>query len=103
MRMVPVLMCVWVVMLAVPQAGAQPGGACVACGKTLGLQVPESALSADPDFKQHGMFQCCQTCLDRKMNRQTQLTYTKTAQKYKWNSISHNKALVFKSGRPGKI
>lgn len=103
MRTVLLLMCVSVVMVAVPQAGAQPANTCVACGKTLGLQVPESALSADPDFKQLGMFQCCQACMDKRMDRNTQNAYIKVAQKYKWNSITHNKALALKLTRRGKM
>jgi hypothetical protein len=73
---------------------------CVCCGRALGREVPESTLSADPDFKALGMFQCCQTCMDKKMDARTQLTYTNVARKYKWSSISHNKSMAFKNNRP---
>lgn len=104
MRTVVILMALSSVALAAPPEHGTPNAtACVCCGRTLGRDVPESALSADPDFKQLGMFQCCQACMDKKMDKGTQLTYTKIAQKYKWNSISHNKSLAYKYGRHGKM
>jgi hypothetical protein len=42
------------------------------------------------------MFQVCQQCLDKKMDKQAQATYVQVARKYKWNSIAHNKSLAFK-------
>lgn len=92
-----------VALAAEPVKATQNPTACVCCGRTLGRDVSESTLSADPDFKQLGMFQCCQPCMDKKMDRQTQLTYTKVAQKYKWNSISHNKSMAFKFGRRDRM
>jgi hypothetical protein len=106
MKMALILICITGAAIAVPLAqGQSPEGAgmCVCCGKTLGRDVPESTLSADPDFKQLGMFQCCQTCMDKKMDRRTQNTYTTVAKKYKWNSISHNKSLAFRFNRRGKM
>jgi len=102
MRTALILICIAGAVIAVPPAQGQSpeaAGTCVCCGKVLGRDVPESTLSADPDFKQLGMFQCCQTCIDKKMDRQTQNTYTKVAQKYKWNSIAHNKSLAFRFNR----
>ena len=71
---------------------------CENCGKLLGKETPDTELSADPEFKSYGMFQVCQTCMDKKMDRNVQATYTQVARKYKWNSIAHNKSLVNKSG-----
>jgi len=69
---------------------------CQSCGKIIGKEVPESQLSSDADFKRYGMFQTCQTCLDKKMNKNTQAFYIQVVRKYKWNSIAHNKALIFR-------
>jgi hypothetical protein len=105
MRTALILMCIASAAIAVPLAQGQSpeaAEACVVCGKALGRDVPESTLSVDPDFKQLGMFQVCQTCMDKKMDRATQNTYTRVAQKYKWNSISHNKSLALRFNRRGK-
>jgi len=102
MRTALILICIAGAAIAVPRAEGQSAGACAICGKALGRDVPESTLSADPDFKQLGMFQVCQTCMDRKMDRRTQDAYTQVARKYKWNSISHNKSLAFRFNRRGK-
>lgn len=69
---------------------------CEICGKMLGKEVPESALSKDSDFKQHGMFQVCQHCLDKTVDRDVQKNYTRLALKYKWNSIAHNETMEVK-------
>ena len=97
------LWCLAIAMLiaqpAYSEAPETAEGRCAVCDKTLGSDAPESALSADPDFKQHNMFQCCQTCLDKKMDKQAQRVYTEISRKYKWSSISHNKSVAFKANR----
>ncbi|MEI6634065.1 MAG: hypothetical protein WCP22_09645 [Chlamydiota bacterium] len=103
MRTALILICIVGAAIAVPPAqrhSSEAAGTCVRCGKAFGRDVPESALSADPDFKQLGMFQCCQTCMDKNMDRRTQGTYTQVALKYKWTSIAHNKSLAFRLNRP---
>lgn len=81
--------------MTIATAVAEPvhdGGACERCRKVLGVEVQESSLSGDPDFKREGMFQVCQPCLDRRMGARDQRQYVSTALKYKWNSIAHNQA-----------
>jgi hypothetical protein len=105
MKTIYILFCLAIAMLLAQPAHSEPreaaGGRCVVCGKALGSDAPESALSADPDFKQHDMFQCCQACLDRKMDKQAQRLYTEISRKYKWSSISHNKSVAFRASRRG--
>lgn len=99
MKLLVVAMCVVLIIITAPPARAQSGRfvvRCEVCHRILGKEVPESQLSQDPDFKMNGMFQVCQHCLDKKMHRQAQANYVRIAQKYKWNSIAHNRAVAFR-------
>ncbi|MDD5557750.1 MAG: hypothetical protein PHN82_10970 [bacterium] len=106
MKTLILVACVAAVAAAVqPAAAENPVAAsrCEACGKLIGREVRGTELSEDPDFKQNGMFQVCQECLDGKMNREAQASLTQLAMRYKWNSIAHNKGLAFKPlRRPGR-
>lgn len=103
MQPMVILLGVSIALGAAQSAQAEPGFTtgkrCAVCNKTLGVEVPESTLSADPEFKEHDMFQCCQTCLDKRMDKRAQRTYTEVSQKYKKSSISHNRSLAFRAGR----
>lgn len=106
MRMILVAAAVLIAISAPAVRTENPGsanGRCECCGKFLGKEVPESPLSSDPDFKQNNMFQVCQICLDKKMDRRTQDMYAGIARKYKWNSINHNRSLAFRYNRKSKM
>lgn len=100
MKTILVGMFVAALILWVSVAGAQQVSSahrCETCEKIMGKETPESSLSSDKDFREHGMFQVCQHCLDRKMDKQAQAAYTQLARKYKWNSIAHNTSERVKS------
>jgi hypothetical protein len=90
-------LCATVITLAASHApGESPptGTRCDTCGRILGAEVPDTAISKDLDFKRLDMFQTCQHCLDKKMDRMAQAKYFNVVRKYKWNSIEHNKSMA---------
>ena len=78
-----------IAVLSDAQSAASPRR-CMTCDKLLGMEVPDSKLSADPDFQKNGMFQKCRNCLRREMSPQAEKAYERIALRYKWNSIEHN-------------